>query len=88
MLQRLTIAHNGHDKICRRTSTLIEAIPIALIHLDAQPSFELSEKPAYRDAPVIDNPSPVAQWLWHTSGSSSNLVVLTFTNDKALYHPI
>ena len=46
----LRIMHKRQDKACCKTSALIEAISVALIHLDVLPSFELSRMPSGQDA--------------------------------------
>ena len=80
----LMIMRKGCNKICCKTSTLIEAISIALIHLYALPSFELSGMPSSQDAWTISIPPPVYCWLHHMHISPSDAVILALTNDNTI----
>ena len=58
-----TILRKGRDKKCRRTTIVIEAIFLSLVHLDAFPSFELRGTIPIASAPRMEMPAPVASWL-------------------------
>jgi len=58
-----TILRKGRDKRCHRTTTVIEAIFLALVHLDALPSFEAGESSAASASPTWEIPPSVAHWL-------------------------
>ena len=52
----------GHDKRCRKTSTLIKSIFVTLVHLNAVPSFVLCRTPSCPEAKTIPVPDPVFTW--------------------------
>ena len=57
------ILRKGRDKRCRHTTTVLEAIFLSLINLDALPSFELRSRTTLPEAPIGDIPAPVMTWL-------------------------
>ena len=57
------ILRKGRDKKCRRTTIVIEAIFLALVYLDALPSFELSGPSPTPNGQEEEIPGPVAKWL-------------------------
>ena len=68
------ILRKGRDKKCWRTSALIKAIFETLIHLGAQPSFIIADKPPLREAKTIDVPTPVLGWLRHMRRSPAEAI--------------
>ena len=67
-----------------QTSALIKAISVALIRLDALPSFKLSKMPSGQNAQTISIPPPVNRWLCLMRGSPSDAVVLALTNENTI----
>ena len=57
------ILHKGRDEQCKRTTTVLEAIFLSLINLDAFPSFELRVGVSPPEAPRREIPEPVRKWL-------------------------
>ena len=69
-----SILRKGRDKRCRKTSTLIRAIFVTLIHLNALPSFVLCRTPHCPEAQTIAVPDPVFQWTRRMRGSPETKV--------------
>ena len=68
------ILRKGRDKRCWRTSGLIKAIFMTLIHLSALPSFIIAGKPPPQGATTIDIPPPVLDWLRHMRRSPAEAI--------------
>ena len=58
-----SILHKGRDKRCKRTTTVIEAVFLSLINLDAFPTFELRGRVTSPDAPEVEIPAVIQTWL-------------------------
>ena len=80
------ILRKGRDKRCRKTSTLIRAIFVTLIHLNAVPSFVLCRAPHCPEALTILIPDPVHQWTHRMRGSPELRVVQALSNDNVISH--
>ena len=78
------ILRKGRDKRCRKTTTLIRAIYVTLIHLNAVPSFILSKIPSCPDALTVLLPEPVAEWTLRLRGSPEARVVQALINDNVV----
>ena len=57
------ILRKGRDKRCKRTTTVLEAIFLSLINLDAFPSFELRVGISPPEAPRREIPEAIWKWL-------------------------
>ena len=58
-----TILRKGRDKRCRRTTTVIEAIFLSMINLDAFPAFEFRYGSIPPEASEAEIPAPISKWL-------------------------
>ena len=79
-----SILRKGRDKRCRKTSTLIRAIFVTLIHLNAVPSFVLCRTPHCPEALTIPVPDPVSQWARRMGGSPEPKVTQALVNDNVI----
>ena len=68
------IMRKGCDKRCRKTSTLIKAIFVTLVHLNAVPSFVVCRTPFSPKAQTIPIPDLVFKWI-HLMGHSPDTAV-------------
>ena len=68
------ILRKGRDKRCWRTSGLIKAIFMTLIHLSAQPSFIITNKPPLQGVTTVNIPTPVLDWLRHMRRSPAEAI--------------
>ena len=71
------ILRKGRDKKCWRTSSLIKAIFMTLIHLSALPSFLITDRPPLQEASTIDIPTPVLDWLQRMRRSPADAIAKT-----------
>ena len=78
------ILRKGRDKRCWRTSALIKAIFTTLIHLSAQPSFIITDRPPLRGATAIDIPTPVLDWLRLMRRSPAEAIARALVTSKII----
>merc|ERR1712082_98089 len=81
------ILRKGRDKKGHRTTTVLEAIFLSLINLDALPSFELRTGTTPPEAPIGDIPAPVKAWLRTMRPAAPLAQIFARELASAAYHP-